>query len=70
MRQEKQHAMPKQSILEKPQIGQGRAGWRRKKPDHTSHPSDVTQGIPGGFQNRNKEKQTVHIVQTACMAEQ
>ena len=48
LRPEKQHAMPKQGILEKPQVGQGRAGLRRRRPDHINQPSDVTQGIPGG----------------------
>ena len=48
LRPEKQHAMPKQGILEKPWIGQGRAGLRRRRPDHINQPSDVTQGIPGG----------------------
>ena len=34
---------------EKPWVGQGRAGLRRRRrPDHINQPSDVTQGIPGG----------------------
>ena len=33
LRPEKQHTLPKQGKLEKPQIGQGRAGSKRKKPD-------------------------------------
>ena len=33
LRPEKQHTLPKQGILEKLQIGQGRAGSKRKKPD-------------------------------------
>ena len=50
MRPEKQHALPKQGISEKLQVGQGRAGLRRRRPepDHINQPSDVTQGIPGG----------------------
>ena len=42
--------MPKQGISEKPHVGQGRAGLRRRRPepDHINQPSDVTQGIPGG----------------------
>ena len=48
LRPEKQHAMPKQGILEKLQVGQGRAGLGRRRPDHINQPSDVTQGIPGG----------------------
>ena len=48
LRPEKQHAMPKQGISEKLRVGQGRAGLRRRRPDHFNQPSDVTQGIPGG----------------------
>ena len=43
LRPEKQHAMSKIGITEKPHIGQGRAGLRRKpEPDHINQPSDVT----------------------------
>ena len=46
LRPEKQHAMPKKDVTEKPFIGQGRAGLRRKpEPDHINHPSDVTRRI-------------------------
>ena len=48
LRPEKQHAIPKQGRLEKPWVGQGSAGLRRKRPDHINQPSDVMQGIPGG----------------------
>ena len=48
MRPEKQNAIPKQSRPEKPQVGQGRAGLKRRGPDHINQPSDVTQGITGG----------------------
>ena len=48
LRPEKQHAIPKQGKPEKPQVGQGRAGLRRRRHDHINQPSDVTQGIPGG----------------------
>ena len=42
--------MPKEGITEKLQIGQGRAGLRRRKPepDRINQPSDVKRGIPGG----------------------
>ena len=42
--------MPKQGITEKPQIGQGRAGLKRRRPetDCINQPSDVTRGFPGG----------------------
>ena len=50
LRPERQHAMPKEGISEKPQVGQGRAGLRRRKPepDHINQPSDVTRGNLGG----------------------
>ena len=41
--------MPQKGITEKPHIGQGRAGLRRKpEPDHINQPSDVTRRISGG----------------------
>ena len=50
LRPEKQHTMSKQGKLERPQVGQGRAGLRRRKPDHINQPIiqplDVMQGIP------------------------
>ena len=43
LRPEKQHAMPKKGMIEKPHIGQGRAGSRRKHvPDRINQPFDVT----------------------------
>ena len=44
LRPEKQHAMPKKGVTEKPHIGQGRAGLRRK-PDCINQLADVTRGI-------------------------
>ena len=47
LRPEKQHAMPKKGMTEKPCIGQGRAGLRRKHaPDPINQPFDVTRRIP------------------------
>ena len=47
LRPEKQHTMPKKGMTEKPCIGQGRAGLRRKHvPDCTNQPFDVTRRIP------------------------
>ena len=47
LRQEKQHAMPKKGMTEKPHIGQGRAGLRRKHAsDCIDQPFDVTRKIP------------------------
>ena len=41
--------MPKKGITEKPWIGQGRAGLRRRpESDHINQPSDVTGRISGG----------------------
>ena len=48
---EKQHANPIRGSIEKPGIGQGRAGMRRKKPDPINQmiipPSELSQKIPG-----------------------
>ena len=47
LRPEKQHAMPQKGMTEKPCIGQGRPGLRRKYvPDHIDQPFDVTRRIP------------------------
>ena len=46
LRPEKQHALPKKGETERPHIGQGRAGLRRKpEADHINQPSDVTRRI-------------------------
>ena len=46
LRPEKQHAMPKKGMTERPHIGQGRAGLGRKhEPDCINQPSDVTRRI-------------------------
>ena len=46
LRPEKQHAIPKQGKSERPQMGQGRAGSKRRKPDPISQainqPSNVS----------------------------
>ena len=47
LRPEKQHAMPKKGMTEKPHIGQRRAGLRRNHaPDCINQPFDVTRRIP------------------------
>ena len=50
---ENQHTISKQGKFERPQMGQGRAGSRRRKPDPinqaVNQPSDVTQGIQRGI---------------------
>ena len=64
LRPEKQNAMPKQGITEKPQIGQGRVGLRRRRPEsyHINKLSDVTGRISGGFKivtgNTNSSQHT------------
>ena len=46
LRPEKQHALPKKGETERPHIGQGRAGLRRKpEVDCINQPSDVTRRI-------------------------
>ena len=46
MRPEKQHALPKKGVTERPHIGQGRAGLRRKpEADCITQSSDVTRRI-------------------------
>ena len=46
LRPEKQHAMPKKGMTERPHVGQRRAGLRRKhEPDCIDQPSDVTRRI-------------------------
>ena len=51
LRLEKQHTIPKEGKSERLQMGQGRAGSKRKKPvpinQAINQPSDVTQEIPG-----------------------
>ena len=50
LRPEKHHTLPKQGSLEKPQIGQGRAGSKRKKLDPINQaikePPEMSQEIP------------------------
>ena len=50
LRPEKQHTIPKQGGLERPQMGQGRAGSKRKKPDPINEainqPSNLSKEIP------------------------
>ena len=52
LRPEKQNALSKQDKFERPWMGQGRAGSRRRKPDPINQainqPSDVTQRISRG----------------------
>ena len=67
LRPEKQHTIPKQGKSERPQMGQGTAGSKRKKPDPINQainqPSDVTHEIPGRTRIV-RGKQTAYTVQT------
>ena len=51
LKPEKQHTIPKQGSKERPHIGQGRAGSRRKRPDpinqSINQPSNLSQKNPG-----------------------
>ena len=64
LRPEKQHALPKQGKLEKPQIGQGRAGSKRKKPDPINQaikqPSEMSQEIPGRTKIASGKTNSIH----------
>ena len=68
LRPEKQHAMPKQGIAEKPWVGQGRAGLRRRRPepDHINQPSDVTRGIPGGSKIVTRKTNSSQDTNSTC----
>ena len=70
LRPEKQHAMPKKGMTERPCVGQGSVGLRRKhEPDHINQPSDVTRRIL----ERSKivtEKQITHSIQMVHVTEE
>ena len=69
MRPEKQHAMPRKGMIEKPRIGQGRAGLRRKhEPNCINQPSDVTRRILGGSKivtgkTNSSQHTTAHVTE-------
>ena len=64
LRPEKQHTFPKQGNLERPQIGQGRAGSKRKKPDPINQvinqPSNLSQEIPGRTKIEARKTNSMH----------
>ena len=67
LRPEKQHAMPKQGISEKPWVSHRRAGLRRRpEPDHINQPSDVTRGIPGGSKRVTGKRNNSQGTNSAC----
>ena len=64
LRPEKQHTFPKQGNLERPHIGQGRAGSKRKKPDPINQainqPSNLSQEIPGRTKIETRKTNSAH----------
>ena len=67
LRPEKQHAMPKKGMTEKPHIGQGRAGLRRKHaPDCIDQPFDVTRRIPERSKMVTGKTNNSQHTSTAC----
>ena len=75
LKPEKQHAMSKQGSMERPCIGQGRGGSRRKRPDPINQPiiqpSNLSQKIPGrteietGKTNHMHTKDLMHSINNA-----
>ena len=64
LRPEKQNTFPKQGNLERPQIGQGRARSKRKKPDPINQainqPSNLPQEIPGRTKIETRKTNSIH----------
>ena len=64
LKPEKQHAMPKHGNMERPCIGQGRAGSRRKRPDPINQSinkaSNLSQKIPGRTEIETRKTNNVH----------
>ena len=68
LRPEKQHAMPKKGMTEKPLIGQGRAGMRRKHvPDRIDQPFDVTRRNPERSKTATGITNTPQHTSTMCV---
>ena len=64
LKPEKQHAITKQGSMERPCIGQGRAGSRRKRPDPINQPinqpSTLSQKIPGRTEIETGKTNDIH----------
>ena len=64
LRPEKQHTLPKQGSLERPCVGQGRAGSKRKRPDPINQainqPSNLSQEIPGRTEIETRKANHMH----------
>ena len=61
---EEQHANPIKGSIEKPYIGQGRAGLRRKRPDPINQtiipPSELSKKVPGETKIETRKTNCVH----------
>ena len=66
-----QHANPIKCSIEKPQIGQGRAGLKRKRPGPVNQtiipPSELSQKIPGETKIETKENKLYFIPKIQCI---
>ena len=64
LKPETQHTISKQGSKERPHIGQGRAGSRRKRPDPinqpNNQPSNLSQKIPGRTEIETRKTNHVH----------
>ena len=64
LKPEKQHTLPKQGNLERPHIGQGRAGSKRKRPDPINdtinQASNLSQEIPGRTKIETRKTNHMH----------
>ena len=64
LRPEKQNTLPKQGKVERPLIGQGRAGSKRKKPDPINQAikqhSNLSQEIPGRTKIETRKTNSIH----------
>ena len=64
LKPERQHTLPKQESMERPCVGQGRAGSKRKKPDPINHAINQASNLSQKFlegQKLKQEKQTMCI---------
>ena len=64
LKPEIQHTLPKQGSMERPHVGQRRAGSKRKKPDPTNHvikqASNLSQKIPGRTEIETRKTNHMH----------
>ena len=64
LKPQRQHTLPKQGSMERPHVGQARAGSKRKNPDPINHAinqaSNLSQKIPGGTEIETRKTNHVH----------